>query len=78
MQDGLYVGLHTSWGISMAGLRKQDRELGIQVDLVEQMSNELLKEMAELKAALQKLKFKKVQLLKQIANMVTVIEEKKK
>jgi hypothetical protein len=59
----------------MVGLRQQDRKLVKQIDLVEEQHTLLCKEYAELKTAFEKLRFKRVQLQKQIDNLMGVIEE---
>jgi len=59
----------------VTGLRKQDRELIKQIDLVEQQHTELVKEYGEVKKMFEGLRFKRIQLQKQIDNLMGVIEE---
>jgi len=59
----------------VTGLRKQDRELIKQIDLVEQQHIELVKEYGEVKKMFEGLRFKRIQLQKQIDNLMGVIEE---
>jgi len=60
----------------MAGLRQQDRELVKQIDLVEEQHGKLVKEYGELMTAFDGLRFKRVQLQKQIDNLMGAIGEK--
>ena len=60
----------------MISLRKEDREIVKQIDLIEQQHGELCREFAELKGAFEKLRQKKREIVKQIDNMLTTIEEK--
>ncbi len=59
----------------MGFLRKKDRQFVAQIDIVEQQYEELLQEYAELKTAFQKLRHKRIELVKQIDNLNDVIEE---
>lgn len=60
----------------MVGLRQQDREFVKQIDLVEEQHTQLCKEYGELKTAFEGLRFKRLQLQKQIDNLMGAIEEK--
>lgn len=62
----------------MAGLRQQDRELIKQIDLVEEQHSKLCKEYAELMTDFDGLRFKRVQLKKQIDNLMGAIHDKEK
>lgn len=62
----------------MAGLRQQDRELVKQIDLVEEQHAQLCKEYAELKGAFEGLRFKRIQLQKQIDNLMGAIDDEEK